>query len=178
MFSALTPIEPSRRREGYVKELARQLPPIAGRSPQDAAEVVEDRNATLASGRDDAGENFLRPSATGVAVAAEGLSIDHRRPDRLVGRASGGPPSRRFQEGKDLWLVGPKMLGEHVVEGMARERLQELLESGFQASRGHREAMRRQGPGVSPIPESQALPEEPEDCVGETCGSSGGHFQH
>src|SRR5712671_123868 len=177
MFSALTPIEASRRREGYVQELARQLPPIAGRSPQDTAEVVEDRNATLASGRYDAGENFLRPSTAGVAVASEGLSIDHRRADRLVSPAARGFQSRGFQEGKDLSPVGPQMLGEHAIEGMARERLQELLESGFQASRGHREAVRRQGPGVSPVSESQALPEQIQHRLREACGGSGGGFQ-
>jgi hypothetical protein len=53
MFSASIQNQNLRRREGHVQELARQLPSIAGRCPKDATEVVEDLNATLASGRDD-----------------------------------------------------------------------------------------------------------------------------
>ena len=77
-----------------MKKLARQLPPIVGRCAQDAAEVLEDRDATLSSGRDDARENFLSPSAAGVAIAAEDLAIDHGWADCLL-----GGPIRRLEVG-------------------------------------------------------------------------------
>src|SRR5438132_377733 len=108
MFSASTRNERLRRREGYVKKLTGKGATIAGRRAQDSAEVVEDGNAALAGGRDDAGKDFLSPSAAGVSVASEDFAIDDRRPDRLVGPASRGLKSGEFQEGKDLALVGPK----------------------------------------------------------------------
>src|SRR5262245_22369236 len=102
MFSASTQTEDLRRREGHVKHLAGQLAAIAGRCTQDAAEVVEDRDATLAAGRDDAGKDLLSPGAGGVSVAPEDLSIDDRRTNGLVGPASGGLKPGVFEEGKDL----------------------------------------------------------------------------
>src|SRR5437660_130874 len=112
MFSATIRNETLRRSEGHVKEFAGQLPPIVGGCAQDAAEVVEDRDATLAGGRDHAGEDFLSPGTGRVSVSTEDLSIDDRRSNGLVGSASGGLKPGVFQEGKDLPLVSPKMLGE------------------------------------------------------------------
>src|SRR6516225_10945697 len=109
MFSAETRRELLWRSKRHVKELARQGPAIVGRSAQDAAEVVEDRNPALARSHDDAREDFLGAGARGVPVAPEDFSVDHRRTDRLVGPASGVLESRGGEEGKDLRPVDPKV---------------------------------------------------------------------
>src|SRR5262245_15937748 len=129
MFSASTRNDSLRWREGHVKELAGQLPSIVGRSTQDAAEVVEDRDAALASSRDHAGKDFLSAGAGGVSIAPEDLSIDDRRTNGLVGPASGGLNPGVFQEGKNLPLVGLKMVGEDPIQRLLGPALEKPEES-------------------------------------------------
>src|SRR5213076_2427260 len=63
------------------------------------------------------------------------------------------------------------------IEGLAREALEQTPKMGLQASLGHRQAVRRQGPRVPPVSQSEAPAQEIQHRLWESSGGSGGGFQ-
>ena len=77
-----------------------------------------------------------------------------------------------------MGLFMTQMFGQPLIVGTAKLPVQQAVQAGFQAPRGYRQTMRRNGSSLVTIPQAKALLQQCLDRPRKSGGRRGGHLDH
>ncbi len=144
---------------------------------QQSAEEVEGVVAALPAGAPEGHQHRLGAGAHPGAIAAPDLAEDDAKANGQLTPPVGGVQARDLEEGQQVVVVVPQVLGEAVVGlvGFAGGDGGEQLI--VQVAAANREAMRANFPSVMPVAEVEGLVQQLTDAAWETHRAATGGFQ-